>query len=172
MTKRKSWTKAHAKKLVDIMIDEAKFAEDVLTCAEHKDSFPSLSTYYRQLRKDEQLKADTEQAREIVFDLKAVELERLSLMSDREAFVHYGKAKAHEVDDIDYKEASNFRVYRIRQIQYELAKIAPVLTKKYNQKLQVEHSGETKNQFEFLLADFTKSTAEQQINVIDVEPDS
>lgn len=165
MSKRKSWTKQHSKLLIDIMLKEALFPEQVFK--KYPDKFPVDRTYYRYLAKTPEFKQEVVEARGHVFGKLHAELQELSLMSDKEAFIHYGKAQPHEIDDIDYKEASNFRVYRIRQIQFDLAKMAPVLTQEYNQKLQVEHSGQTTNQFEFLLADFTKALP--QGKVIDQE---
>lgn len=121
-----------------------------------KDKLPSIKTYNRRLLDDNDFREKVNAAYEVIFDDLHAQLEDISCMSATDAILKYGNINNPE--DVDFKEAAEFKKSRIDTLKFSLARLAAVLSRKYNVKQQIEHTGQLESQYTFVLPDYSKPT--------------
>lgn len=132
MTKRRpSVRKSQA--VIDFIIDKV---EDGMTvnecCRRYPDKTPDAKTFYRWEAADDELYEQMNRAYGTWLMVKVDELERISTTDSTELYPHIE----------DFRERSEARRCRIDTLKFSLGKMAPILSKRFNTKQVVEHSGE------------------------------
>ena len=167
MTRKRqvAWSKKHENFVLDSMVDDKLLPAQIFT--RFKDTLPSLRTFNRRLIDDPEFREKVNACYEVIFDDLHVQLEEISMMSATKAILAYSDVT--ESDEVDFREAAEFKKSRIDTLKFSLAKLASVLSRKYNSKQLIEHTGQIENRQVFVLPDYVKQY--QQGQVIDIDKD-
>lgn len=129
MTKRIRITKK-IKKFIAEKVSEGFTVADICDRI-YKDEMPNSKSVYRAEAKDPEFHEEMSKAYELFFQRKVEELEYLSKTDSRELYPNMD----------DFRERAEARRIRIDTLKFELGKLAPMMTKRWQSSTKVEHSG-------------------------------
>lgn len=123
-------------------------------CRKYPDKVPAAKTIYRKSIEDPKFAEEMNQAYSVLYMMRQAEFNHLSKVPASEAFPH-----------LEFREAEAALKRRVDALKFELSKLAPILSRRYEQKpQQVEHKLDKTPQFVVL------NYSEKGQNEVDITP--
>lgn len=152
LSKRKSEIK-WSSKIEDFILDRmCEGMQPAHIFKKYSSELPSLRTFNRKQLDDAIFRDKVDAAYTVIYQMKMAEMDTLSS----------GVASSH-FPGVDFKEAEAALKRRIDTLKFDLGKMAGTMSKRFNTKQVVEHTGSVDSNITYVIANYTKNT-EKVIN--------